>query len=94
MRRLEPLGDRVIVRVKKVPEMSGGIVIPQSARERSNFAEVIAVGPGRNDDRPMALKVGMEVMLARDSGIEFKLNNEELIIIREDEILGVVKGNG
>ncbi len=95
--KIRPLGDRLVVKPMSAETMSkSGIVIPDTAKEKPQEGEVIAVGPGRwNDDGdarlPMQVKVGDKVMFAKYGGDEFKLNDEEVKILREDEILGVVE---
>lgn len=96
--KIRPLGDRLVVKPMSAETMSkSGIVIPDTAKEKPQQGEVIAVGPGRWDEDgekrlPMQVKVGDIVMFTRYGGDEFKLNNEEVKILREDEILGIVEG--
>jgi chaperonin GroES len=90
--KLEPLGDRVVVRPIKREEMSkGGIILPDTAKEKPQEGEVIAVGPGKLSEEgnriPMDVKVGDRVVYAKYAGTEYKLDDEELIIIRESDIL-------
>jgi chaperonin GroES len=90
--KLEPLGDRVVIRPAKREEVSkGGIVLPETAKEKPQEGEVIAVGPGKVADDgkriPMDLKVGDVVIYARYAGTEYKVDDEELIIVRESDIL-------
>ena len=94
---VRPLRDRVLVkRVEAQEQRIGGIIIPDTAKEKPQAAEVIAVGNGRvNDDgKTIALdvKVGDHVLVGKYSGTEIKLNGEEYLIVREDEILGVAEG--
>lgn len=94
--KLRPLGDRLVVKPMSAETMSkSGIVIPDTAKEKPQQGEVIAVGPGRLDKEgkrvAMEVKVGDTVMFTRYGGDEFKLNNEEVKILREDEILGIVE---
>jgi len=93
--RLVPLGDRVVVRPKQRDEMTkSGILLPDTAKEKPQEGEVIAVGPGRvldNGQRlEMELKVGQAVLYAKYAGTEFKLEEEELLILREPDVLAVV----
>lgn len=96
--KIRPLGDRLVVKPMSAETMSkSGIVIPDTAKEKPQQGEVIAVGPGRWDEAgekrlPMNVKVGDIVMFTRYGGDEFKLNNEEVKILREDEVLGIVEG--
>ncbi len=90
--KLEPLGDRVVVRpVPKEEVTKGGIVLPDTAKEKPQEGEVIAVGPGRMTDEgkrlPMDIKVGDTVIYAKYGGTEIKDGDEELIILRESDIL-------
>lgn len=94
-RKLAPLGDRVLVHPKQQDEMrKSGIVIPDSAKEKPQEGEVIAVGPGRVLDNGTLLrvevKVGQSVLYSKYAGTEFKLDDEEYLIFREQDVLGVV----
>ncbi len=89
---LQPLGDRVVVRpIPKEEITKGGIVLPDTAKEKPQEGEVIAAGPGRlsEDGKRIAMevKVGDRVIYAKYAGTEIKLNDEELIILRESDIL-------
>ena len=93
---LRPLHDRVVVRRKEEERTSaGGIVIPDSATEKPSQGEVIAVGNGKLLDngqlRALDLKVGDIVMFGKYSGNEVKLDGEELVVMREDDIMAVVE---
>jgi len=93
--KLVPLGDRVVLRPREKEEVTkSGILLPDTAREKPQEAEVIAVGPGRvldNGNRvDMELKVGQIVLFAKYAGTEFKLEEEELLIVREPDVLAVV----
>jgi chaperonin GroES len=90
--KLQPLGDRVVVRPSSKEEVTkGGIVIPDTAKEKPQEGEVIAIGPGRmtEDGKRVAMdvKVGDIVIYAKYGGTELKENDEELIILRESDIL-------
>ena len=93
---LKPLSDKVIVQ-KLEPEekTAGGIVLPDTAKEKPQEGKVIAVGPGTVDDKgqrkPMDVKEGDHVLFAEYSGTEIKLNSEEYLILSERDILAVVK---
>jgi chaperonin GroES len=94
-RSLNPLADRVVVRPTEKEEVTkGGIVLPDTAKERPQEGEVIAVGPGKvaDDGRlvPMELKVGDHVVYSRYGGTEFKEDDDELLIMRESEILAKI----
>ncbi len=90
--KLEPLGDRVVVKpVPKEEVTKGGIVLPDTVKEKPQEGEVIAVGPGRMTDDgkrlPMDVKVGDIVIYAKYGGTEIKEDDDELIILRESDIL-------
>ena len=90
--KLQPLGDRVVVKAIEREEITkGGIVLPDTVKEKPQEGEVIAVGPGKLTDDgkriPMDVKVKDIVIYAKYAGTEFKLNEEELIILRESDIL-------
>ena len=94
--KLVPLGDRVVVRPKEKEEVTkSGIVLPGTAQEKPQEGEIIAVGPGRVLDNGtrlnVELKVGQSVLYAKYAGTEFKLDDEELLILREPDILAVVE---
>jgi chaperonin GroES len=93
--KLLPLGDRVVIRARQKEEVTkSGIVLPDTAREKPQEGEVIAVGPGRVLDNgnkvDMELKVGQIVLYAKYAGTEFKLDDEEYLILREPDVLAVV----
>jgi chaperonin GroES len=95
--KIRPLQDRVIV--KRIPEeekTKGGIIIPDAAKEKPQQGKIIAVGKGKvNDDgklTPLDVKVGDKVLFAKYSGSEIKLDGEEHLIMREEDILGVLEG--
>jgi chaperonin GroES len=92
---IRPLHDRVVVkRIESNEQVRGGIIIPDTAKEKPQEAEVIAVGPGKlNDDgnrSPMDVEKGDRVLIGKYSGSEIKIGDEDLVIVREDEILAVV----
>jgi len=96
---LRPLGDRVVIKPLEREEVTkSGIVLPDTAKEKPQQGEVLAVGPGRILDtgervRP-DVKQGERVLFAKYSGTEFKLDQDELLILRESDILAIVTGNG
>jgi len=95
---IRPLHDRVVVkRIEAQEQIRGGIIIPDTAKEKPQEAEVIAVGPGKLTDEgkrnPMDVSAGDRILIGKYSGSEIKLNDEELVILREDEILAVVNGH-
>ncbi|KAB2969322.1 MAG: co-chaperone GroES [Thermoanaerobaculia bacterium] len=92
---IRPLHDRVVVRrIEQKETVRGGIIIPDTAKEKPQEAEVVAVGPGKvNEDgkrSPMDVKKGERVLIGKYSGSEIKIDEEELVILREDEILAVL----
>ena len=92
---IRPLHDRVVVqRVEQEEQVRGGIIIPDTAKEKPQEAKVVAVGPGKFDDdgkrMPMDVKEGDRVLIGKYSGSEIKLEDEDYVILREDEILAVI----
>jgi chaperonin GroES len=90
-----PLGDRVVIRrVEEEAKTKGGIIIPDTAKEKPQEGEVIAVGPGARDEEgkrvPMDVKVGDRILFGKWSGSEVKLDAEDLLIMKESDILGVL----
>ena len=93
--KIRPLQDRIIVeRVKEEEKTKGGIIIPDSAKEKPSQGEITAVGPGGRDEAgkliPIDLKVGDRVLFGKWSGTEVKLDGEELLIMKESDIMGVL----
>ena len=93
---IKPLADRVLVkRLDEEEEQKvGGIIIPDTAKEKPQEAEVVAVGPGNFDDGkrvPPEVKAGDKVLIGKYSGTEVKIEGEEYLIIREDELLAIVE---
>ncbi|GAA5083521.1 MULTISPECIES: co-chaperone GroES [Paenalcaligenes] len=92
--KLRPLGDRVIVkRLDNERQTASGIVIPESATEKPDQGTVVAVGPGKRADdgtvHPLDLKVGDKVLFGKYAGQSVKVDGEEVLVIREDEVLAV-----
>ena len=92
---IRPLQDRVVVkRLEQEEQVRGGIIIPDTAKEKPQQAEVVAVGPGKiNDDgkrNPVDVKSGDRILIGKYSGSEIRIDDQELVILREDEILAVV----
>ena len=90
-----PLHDRVLVRrVAAEEKTAGGIIVPDTAKEKPQEGEVVAVGPGTLDDkgglRPLDVKAGDRVLFGKWSGTEVKVDGEDLIIMKESDILGIV----
>ncbi|MBO7238201.1 MAG: co-chaperone GroES [Elusimicrobiaceae bacterium] len=92
--KIKPLGDRLIVKPIERETMKGGIIIPDTAKEKPMEGEVLAAGPGKLDDKgnraPMDVKVGDKVLYGKYSGTEIKLDDETYLIIHQDEILGIL----
>ncbi len=93
-----PLGDRVLVRrVEEEEKTKGGIIIPDTAKEKPQEGEVIAVGPGARDEtgkiQPLDVKSGDRILFGKWSGTEVKLNGEDLLIMKESDILGVLEAD-
>jgi len=94
--KIRPLHDRVIVRRKEEERTSpGGIVLPDNAKEKPIQGEILAVGKGKilenGNVRPMDLKVGDTVLFGKYSGTEVKIDGEELLVMREEDIMGVLE---
>lgn len=94
---LKPLGDRIVIKALEAEQTSrGGIVLPDTAKERPQTGEVLAVGPGKTLDNgsvaALEVKVGDKVVYSKYGGTEIKVGGEEYIILRQDDILGVVEG--
>jgi chaperonin GroES len=92
---LKPLGDRIVVKaVEAETTTAGGILLPDSAKEKPQTAEVIAVGPGKTLDNgtvvAMEVKIGDKVVYGKYSGTEIKVSGEDVIILRQDDVLGIV----
>jgi chaperonin GroES len=95
---IRPLHDRVLVKRSETQEqVRGGIIIPDTAKEKPQEAEVIAVGPGKLTDdgkrSPMDVQTGDRILMGKYSGSEIKIDDTDYVILREDEILAVI-GNG
>jgi len=95
--KIRPLGDRILVQPTEEKEVKkGGIIIPDSAKEKPQEGKVMAVGTGKRDDKgqliPMDVKKGDRVLFSKYGGTEVKLDENRLLIMREDDILGVIEG--
>ena len=93
--KFRPLHDRVVVRRIEAEEKStGGIIIPDTAKEKPSQGEVFAVGPGGRDESgkliPIEIKVGDRVLFGKWSGTEVKIDGEELLIMKESDIMGII----
>ena len=93
--KIRPLHDRVIVkRIAEEEKTKGGIIIPDTAKEKPQEGKVVAVGPGKYGDGklvPLGVKAGDKILFGKYSGSEIKLDDEEHLIMREDDILGVIE---
>ena len=95
--KIRPLQDRVIVkRIDEEEKTAGGIIIPDTAKEKPQQGKIVAAGKGKvNDDgkvTPLDVKVGDKILFGKYSGSEVKLDGDELLIMREDDILGIIEG--
>ena len=95
--KFRPLHDRVVVRRLEAEEKTaGGIIIPDTAKEKPMEGEVIAVGPGARDEAgklvPLDVKAGDRILFGKWSGTEVKLDGEELLIMKESDIMGIIEG--
>ena len=93
---LKPLGDRLVVEPIEQEEITaGGIVLPETAKEKPQQGKVLAAGPGARDEDgeriPMDVKAGDKVLYAKYSGTEFKMDGKKLLIMRESDLLAIVK---
>jgi chaperonin GroES len=95
--KFRPLHDRVVVRrVQSEERTAGGIIIPDTAKEKPQEGEVVAIGPGARDEAgklvPLDVKVGDRILFGKWSGTEVKLDGEELLIMKESDIMGIIEG--
>jgi chaperonin GroES len=95
--KLKPLHDRVVVRrIESEEKTSGGIIIPDTAKEKPQEGEVLAVGSGARNEKgeliPLDVKVGDRVLFGKWSGTEVKLDGQELLIMKESDIMGIIEG--
>jgi len=93
--KIQPLGDRVLVKaIEEKEQVKGGIIIPDSAKEKSQEAEIIALGTGKRDDDnkliPFLVKVGDKVLVSKYGGTEVKIGDDKYSLLREDDILGII----
>jgi chaperonin GroES len=93
--RVKPIHDRIIVkRIAEEDRSKGGIIIPDTAKEKPQQGKVVAVGPGKREDGkvfPLDVKAGDTVLFAKYGGTEIKLDGEDHLILREDDVLGIVE---
>ncbi len=93
---IRPLHDRIVAkRVEPAEEVRGGIIIPDSAKDKPQEAEVIAVGPGKMDEKgnrlPVDVKTGDRVLIGKYAGNEIKVDGQDVVILREDDVLAVIE---
>jgi chaperonin GroES len=96
--KFRPLHDRVVVkRVEEEGKTKGGIIIPDTAKEKPMEGEIIAVGPGARDEKgtlvPLDVKKGDRILFGKWSGTEIKLDGDDLLIMKESDIMGIIEGN-
>ena len=96
--QFRPLHDRVLVRrIEAEEKTAGGIIIPDTAKEKPQEGEVVAVGPGARDDngklQPLDVKAGDRILFGKWSGTEVKIDGEDLLIMKESDIMGIVEGS-
>ena len=94
--KFRPLGDRVLVkRVEEETKTKGGIIIPDTAKEKPQEGEVVAVGPGARNDKgdvvALDLKAGDKILFGKWSGTEVKIDDQDLLIMKESDVLGVIE---
>jgi chaperonin GroES len=95
--KFRPLHDRVVVRrIESEEKSAGGIIIPDTAKEKPQEGEIVAAGPGARDEQgkvqPLDVKAGDRVLFGKWSGTEVKIDGEELMIMKESDIMGVIEG--
>lgn len=95
--KFRPLHDRVVVRrIEADKKTAGGIIIPDTVKEKPQEGEILAVGPGARDDagklQPLDVKVGDRVLFGKWSGTEVKIDGEDLLIMKESDVMGVIEG--
>jgi chaperonin GroES len=97
--RFRPLHDRVVIRrIEEEAKTAGGIIIPDTAKEKPMEGEVLAVGPGARDEngtlRPLDVQVGDRVLFGKWSGTEVRIDGDEVLIMKESDIMGVIESKG
>jgi chaperonin GroES len=95
--KFTPLHDRIVIRrVEEAETTRGGIIIPDTAKDKPQEGEIIAAGPGKSNDEgkvfPLNVKAGDRVLFGKYAGTEIKIDGEDLIIMREEEVLGILEG--
>lgn len=96
MKKIKPLGNRILVQRQEAKTSKGGILLPESAKEKPKQGKVLAVGPGKTDEKgrhhPVDVKVGDQVLFSSYGGTEYKANDEEFLILSEEDVLAVLSG--
>ena len=97
--KLTPLHDRIVIRrVEEAETTRGGIIIPETAKDKPQEGEIIAVGKGKSNEKgevfPLAVKAGDRVLFGRYAGTEVKIDGEDFLIMKEEEVLGILEGAG
>jgi chaperonin GroES len=95
--KFRPLHDRVVVRrIESEGKTAGGIIIPDTAKEKPQEGEIIAAGPGARDEAgklvPLDVKVGDRILFGKWSGTEVKIDGEDLLIMKESDVMGIIEG--
>ena len=95
--KFRPLHDRVLIRrIDEADKTKGGIIIPDTAKEKPMEGEIVAVGPGARDDKgtlvPLDVKKGDRILFGKWSGTEIKLDGQDLLIMKESDIMGIIEG--
>jgi chaperonin GroES len=95
-KKIKPLGNRIVVRREEAKTTKGGIILPETAQEKPRQGKVVAVGPGKTDEKgksqPIDVKVGDAILFASYSGTEYKADGEDFLILSEEDILAVLGG--
>lgn len=93
-KKIKPLGNKIVVQREEAKATKGGILLPDSAREKPRQGKVMAVGPGKTDDKgrhhPVEVKVGDQILFSSYAGTEYKSNDAEYLIMSEEDVLAVV----
>ena len=95
--KFKPLHDRVVIRrIEEAAKSQGGIIIPDTAKEKPTEGEVVAVGPGKRDEKgtvvPLELKKGDRILFGKWSGSEIRIDGEDLLVMTETDVMGVIEG--
>lgn len=95
-KNIKPLGNRVVVKRQEAKTTKGGILLPETAQEKPRQGKVVAVGPGKTDEKgkshPLDVKVGDDILFSSYSGTEYKYGDEEFLILTEEDVLAVFGG--